>query len=415
MARDQGADEAREYEPGQPGMYELEFPAPQLSSSDGRGPVLVHALEGFSDAGHAIRLAAAHLKAALDTELVASFAIDELLDYRSRRPLMTFKTDHFTHSDDPELSLYALRDSIGTPFLLLAGLEPDLKWERFITAVRLLAERLGVRQTIGLGTVPMAVPHTRPITMTAHSNNRELISDFQPSISEIQVPGSASNLLEYRMAQHGHEVVGFTVHVPHYLTQTDYPAAAQALLEQVAKTGSLQLPLAVLIAGRIVGKAIGTTSLGHDLPNVLRILDDLPEPTASAAFGRTLRAVVDWRGQMVTMLDRCYLTEAIPVQIIWGTKDVVLPVRHAHMAHAAMPGSQLEIFEGSGHFPFHDDPARFIDIVERFMDTTEPAEYDQAALRALLRRGGGEATVTGSADTRVAVLNAIGSNERSAT
>lgn len=159
----------------------------------------------------------------------------------------------------------------------------------------------------------------------------------------------------------------------------------------------LRLPLvlpAVQIAGRIVGKAIGTTSLGHDLPNVLRILDDLPEPTASAAFGRTLRAVVDWRGQMVTMLDRCYLTEAIPVQIIWGTKDVVLPVRHAHMAHAAMPGSQLEIFEGSGHFPFHDDPARFIDIVERFMDTTEPAEYDQAALRALLRRGGGEATVT---------------------
>jgi hypothetical protein len=208
--------------------------------------VLVHALEGFSDAGHAIRLASAHLKAALDTELVASFAIDELLDYRSRRPQMTFKTDHFTNYDDPELSLYALRDSVGTPFLLLAGMEPDLKWERFITAVRLLAERLGVRQTIGLGTVPMAVPHTRPITLTAHSNNRELITAFQPWISEIQVPGSASNLLEYRMAQHGHEVVGFTVHVPHYLTQTDYPAGAQALLEQVAKTGSLELPLAPL-------------------------------------------------------------------------------------------------------------------------------------------------------------------------
>jgi predicted ATP-grasp superfamily ATP-dependent carboligase len=125
-------------------------------------------------------------------------------------------------------------------------MEPDLKWERFITAVRLLAERLGVRRTIGLGTVPMAVPHTRPITLTAHSNQGELIADFQPWISEIQVPGSASNLLEYRMAQHGHEVVGFTVHVPHYLTQTDYPAAAQALLEQVAKSGSLELPLSAL-------------------------------------------------------------------------------------------------------------------------------------------------------------------------
>ncbi|MDD4867473.1 MAG: PAC2 family protein [Mycobacterium sp.] len=233
-------------QPDQAGMYELEFPAPQLRTSDGRGPVLVHALQGFSDAGHAIRLASDHLKAVLDTELVASFAIDELLDYRSRRPLMTFKTDHFSHYEDPELSLYALRDSVGTPFLLLAGLEPDLRWERFITAVRLLAERLGVRRTIGLGTIPMAVPHTRPITLTAHSNNGELIADFRPWISEIQVPGSASNLLEFRMAQHGHEVVGFTVHVPHYLTQTDYPAAAQALLEQVAKTGSLQLPLSAL-------------------------------------------------------------------------------------------------------------------------------------------------------------------------
>ncbi|WP_374021993.1 proteasome assembly chaperone family protein [Mycobacterium sp. HNNTM2301] len=234
------------YQPGQAGMYELELPAPQLSTADGRGPVLVHALEGFSDAGHAIRLASSHLKATLDTELVASFAIDDLLDYRSRRPLMTFKTDHFTNYDEPELSLYALRDTIGTPFLLLAGMEPDLKWERFITAVRLLAERLNVRQTIGLGTVPMAVPHTRPITMTAHSNNPELIAEFTPWISEIQVPGSASNLLEYRMAQHGHEVVGYTVHVPHYLTQTDYPAAAEALLEQVAKIASLELPLTAL-------------------------------------------------------------------------------------------------------------------------------------------------------------------------
>jgi predicted ATP-grasp superfamily ATP-dependent carboligase len=243
---DRGPEKGQRYQPEQNGMYELEFPAPQVSSSDGRGPVLVHALEGFSDAGHAIRLAASHLKDTLDTELVASFAIDELLDYRSRRPLMTFKTDHFTHYDDPDLSLYAMHDSVGTPFLLLAGMEPDLKWERFVTAVRLLAERLAVRQTIGLGTIPMAVPHTRPVTMTAHSNNRELITDFTPWIAEVQVPGSASNLLEYRMAQHGHEVVGFTVHVPHYLAQTDYPAAAQALLAQVAKTGSLQLPLKAL-------------------------------------------------------------------------------------------------------------------------------------------------------------------------
>lgn len=240
MADNAGNSEDR-YHPEQSGMYELEFPAPQLSSSDGRGPVLIHALEGFSDAGHAIRLAAQHLKNTLDTELVASFAIDELLDYRSRRPLMTFKTDHFTHYEDPELNLYALRDSVGTPFLLLAGLEPDLKWERFINAVRLLAERLGVRRVIGLGTIPMAVPHTRPVTMTAHSNDKELIADHQPWIGEVQVPGSVSNLLEFRMSQHGHEVVGFTVHVPHYLAQSSYPPAAVVALEQVQRVTGLDL------------------------------------------------------------------------------------------------------------------------------------------------------------------------------
>jgi hypothetical protein len=115
------------------------------------------------------------------------------------------------------------------------------------------------------------------------------------------------------------------------------------------------------------------------------------------------------------MLDRCYLTKSVPVQIIWGSHDVVVPVSHARMAHAAMPGSQLEIFERSGHFPFHDDPDRFIEVVERFIDTTEPSEYDQTALRELLRTGGGAQTVSGSVDTRAAVLEAMGSDERSAT
>lgn len=279
-------------QPEQTGMYELEFPAPQLSTADGRGPVLVHALEGFSDAGHAIRLAAKHLRDVLDTELVASFAIDELLDYRSRRPLMTFKTDHFTGYEDPELSLYALHDSVGTPFLLLAGMEPDLKWERFITAVRLLAERLDVRRTIGLGTIPMAVPHTRPMTLTAHANSRELIADHTPWVGEVQVPGSVSSLLEYRMAQHGHEVVGFTVHVPHYLAQTDYPAAAAALLEQVAKTGSLELPLSELTeaAADIRAKIDEQVEASPEVAQVVTALERQYDAFVAAQENRSLLA-----------------------------------------------------------------------------------------------------------------------------
>src|SRR5689334_7522601 len=180
----------------------------------------------------------------------------------------------------------------------------------------------------------------------------------------------------------------------------------------------LRLPL-VLPALQIIGRAarlvFGSTGLGRDIPDMLRILADLPEPTASAAFARTLRAVVDWRGQVVTMLDRCYLTESVPVQLIWGASDSVIPVSHALMAHAAMPGSQLEIFEESGHFPFHDDPDRFVEVVERFIDSTEPARCDQDMMRNLLRTGISEDAISGPLHIEVAVLDAMGTDARSAT
>ncbi len=180
----------------------------------------------------------------------------------------------------------------------------------------------------------------------------------------------------------------------------------------------LRLPLvlpAMQVVGHVAGTMFGSTGLGRDIPDVLRILADLPEPTASSAFARTLRAVVDWRGQVVTMLDRCYLTQSVPVQLIWGSADSVIPVSHARMAHAAMPGSQLEIFEGSGHFPFHDDPDRFVEVMEQFISSTEPAVYDQDYLRGLLRTGLEEDAISGPGDTRFAVLDAMGHDERSAT
>jgi hypothetical protein len=205
---------------------------------------------------------------------------------------MTFKTDHFTHYDDPELSLYALHDTVGTPFLLLAGLEPDLRWERFITAVRLLAERLGVRQVIGLGTIPMAVPHTRPVTMTAHANDKELISEHQPWVGEVQVPASVSNLLEYRMAQHGHEAVGYTVHVPHYLAQTDYPAAAEALLAEVSRTAALQIPLAALgeAGAEVLAKINDQVESSAEVAQVVTALERQYDAFVAAQENRSLLA-----------------------------------------------------------------------------------------------------------------------------
>jgi pimeloyl-ACP methyl ester carboxylesterase len=134
-------------------------------------------------------------------------------------------------------------------------------------------------------------------------------------------------------------------------------------------------------------RTTGGMRLGPDFPYVLERYSALKSRTARQAFLRTLRAGVDVRGQVITMLDRCYLAAGMPTLIVWGMRDQVIPVRHAHVAHAAMPGSKLEIFEHAGHFPHHDDPDRFAGVVTDFLDGAIPVEYDQAKWREMLRAG----------------------------
>jgi pimeloyl-ACP methyl ester carboxylesterase len=128
-------------------------------------------------------------------------------------------------------------------------------------------------------------------------------------------------------------------------------------------------------------------SLGEDTEYVVARYDGLSSARSRSAFLRTLRAGVDFRGQVVTMLDRCYLAAGLPTMVVWGTDDPVIPSRHAYVAHSAMPGSRLEMFAGSGHFPHHDDPARFVTVVKDFVATTKSAEYDADQWRHLLRAG----------------------------
>jgi pimeloyl-ACP methyl ester carboxylesterase len=129
------------------------------------------------------------------------------------------------------------------------------------------------------------------------------------------------------------------------------------------------------------------TALGRDTEEVMAVFDSLPNTEARQAILRTLRSGVDWKGQVITMLDRAYLTEGIPTLLIWGKRDAIIPVGHGRLAHAAMPGSELEIFEEGGHFPHHTDPKRFIRAVTEFMDHSEPARYDADEWRERLRRG----------------------------
>jgi pimeloyl-ACP methyl ester carboxylesterase len=140
------------------------------------------------------------------------------------------------------------------------------------------------------------------------------------------------------------------------------------------------------------------TDIGRDAEELSRVLDALPDVAARGAFSRTLRSVVDWRGQVVTMLDRSYLAEAMPVLLVWGAHDAVIPMGHAQIAHDLMPGSQLEVFADAGHFPHHQDPARFIELLEGFIASTDPVKFDSKRWRRLLRDGRDGANVAAGAD-----------------
>ncbi len=206
-------------------------------------PVLVHALSGYVDAGEAVGLATRHLLTSLPSRVVARFDVDQLHDYRARRPPMIFEADHWESYEAPDLSVRAATDAAGTGFLVLAGPEPDVQWERYVAAVMSLIERFSVRLTIGLNAIPMAVPHTRPVGITAHASRSELIPDNKPWLQRIQVPASASHLLEFRLAERGLDAMGFAVHVPHYVSQTEFPQAAEHLLSAVADAAGLSLPV----------------------------------------------------------------------------------------------------------------------------------------------------------------------------
>ncbi|MEJ5913587.1 PAC2 family protein [Pseudokineococcus sp. 1T1Z-3] len=227
-----------------------------LETSDltpGDAPVLVHALRGFVDAGSAGSLVVRTLLGELEHEPVARFDADQLVDYRDRRPRMTFRTDRFDAVAMPEIVVHAVRDRQGKAFLVLSGPEPDLQWERFTAAVKLLAERFGVRMAVGLHGVPWAAPHTRPVGLTPHASDRSLIAGRPRWIGEVEVPGHVGALLEQRLGQAGLPTVGFTAHVPHYLSQADFPPAAVVLLEALGETAGLDLPSGSLPeAGRTV-------------------------------------------------------------------------------------------------------------------------------------------------------------------
>ncbi|HET7432524.1 MAG TPA: alpha/beta fold hydrolase [Nocardioides sp.] len=136
-------------------------------------------------------------------------------------------------------------------------------------------------------------------------------------------------------------------------------------------------------------RALSRTGLKEfrDFDEVAEIYESFRDPAARAAIRHVVRAVVDWQGQIVTMADRAYLTDAMPMCVIWGEQDRVIPVSHAARAAEMAPKARVEVIPNAGHFPHKDHPERFVKVLNDFVRGTSPAAYSRHRWRRLLENG----------------------------
>jgi pimeloyl-ACP methyl ester carboxylesterase len=160
------------------------------------------------------------------------------------------------------------------------------------------------------------------------------------------------------------------------------PGSATVLAALDALPGNVAVKLVAEIARRLP-----EGPLAADTHEVVKVLEGLRGRESRTAFLHVLSHVIDWRGQLVTMRDRAYLAAGMPIMVMWGEGDTVLPISHATSAVESMPAAQLVTFPGVGHFPHAERPAEFAAAVIEFVEATAASSYDPQQWRGLLRRG----------------------------
>ena len=221
-------------------LYRLSEPIPPLVA-----PVLVAAFDGWIDAAGAATAAANQL--AEGGEVVASFDIDQLNDYRARRPVLDVVDGVLARMQWPDIVLRHASPG-GRDVLALVGPEPDYKWKQLGIDVMELALRLGVVEWISLGAIPAAVPHTRPVPVLATASASATLRDgeLQGPGGILRVPAAALSAVEMTVAGAGIPAIGYYAQVPHYVGTTSYAPATLALLQSLERRLGITVPLGSL-------------------------------------------------------------------------------------------------------------------------------------------------------------------------
>ncbi|WP_419919269.1 proteasome assembly chaperone family protein [Candidatus Poriferisocius sp.] len=211
-------------------------------------PVLVITLDGWVDAGYGVRDATEIMMGEDDCPLVANFNTDMLLDYRARRPTMTVRDGRIDDISWPTITLRVVRDLDRRGFLMLNGPEPDFRWREFCDTIDDLMQHLGVTRAVTLGAYPAAVPHTRPVRLSATGTAPDLVERFGTPRGHLEVPAGISAALAKKFEIAGIESVTVWAQVPHYVAGSPFPAAGAALFQGLRAVADLRFDPAPLIA-----------------------------------------------------------------------------------------------------------------------------------------------------------------------
>jgi hypothetical protein len=209
-------------------------------------PVLVVALDGWVDAGLAGGTAMASLLEAVETWPYAVFDSEELLDQRARRPKLKIADGINEGLEWPRVILSVGADRLGSGIAMLAGPEPDMRWQSFSDAVAELATALEVRLMVGFGGFPAAAPHTRPVKLAATSSSSQLSQKIGFIPGAIDVPAGIQAVIELACSKAGIPSVGLWARVPHYVAAMPFPAASVVLLDGLASLSGLVIDSHVL-------------------------------------------------------------------------------------------------------------------------------------------------------------------------
>lgn len=215
---------------------------PQIDQRTVHDRVMVITLGSYGDAGSAQAQLDEHLLNTLTHRTIGSFDVDQVMDYRGHRPPIDFDQDHYDNYVPPSMTLHEITDKSGSPFLLLTGPEPALQWERVASAIDRIIDDLDVQLVVTAQSVPMPVPHTRPVGLLKVATRSELLPGNRPTGS-FRMSASFLGMMTQRLGESGRDVIGLVARVPQYLSDAEFPDAPIAIVRGMNEVAGLDVPL----------------------------------------------------------------------------------------------------------------------------------------------------------------------------